>query len=44
MQQANVTVLRMMHKTFLIFLGSIAGAGRALLATQPNRYVPRIER
>src|SRR4029077_17663578 len=28
--------LRMMHKTFLIFLGAIAGAGLALLATQPN--------
>ena len=36
MQQANVTGLRMMHKTFLIFLGAIAGAGLALLATQPH--------
>ena len=26
----------MMHKTFLIFLGAIAGAGLALLATQPH--------
>ena len=36
MQQANVTELRMMHKTFLIFLGAIAGAGLALLAMQPH--------
>jgi hypothetical protein len=39
MQQANVTELRMMHKTFLIFLGAIAGAGLALLATQPRTVV-----
>ncbi len=26
----------MMHKTSLIFLGAIAGAGRTLLATQPH--------